>query len=57
MNHAHHYIVDTPNGPTSEGRCKICGNVKKFPNYIEESFVSDFNVRRERRELQRAGVR
>ena len=57
MNHAHHYIVDTPNGPTSEGVCKACGMTKKFPNYIEEYFVSDYNVRRERRELQKAGVR
>jgi len=57
MNHAHHYIVDTPNGPTSEGRCKTCGKTKQFSNYIEESFVSDYNVRRERRELQKAGVR
>lgn len=57
MNHAHHFIVDTPNGPTSEGVCKECGATKKFPNFIEESFVSDYNARRERRELRKAGVR
>ena len=57
MNHAHHYIVDTPNGPTAEGVCKACGATKKFSNYIEEYFVNDYNVRRERRELQKAGVR
>ena len=57
MNHAHHYIIDTPNGPTSNAVCKTCGAEKKFPNYCEEYFVSDYNVRRERRELQKAGVR
>ncbi len=57
VNHAHHYIVDTPNGPTSEGVCKTCGATKRFPNCIEEPFVGDFKARRERMALQKAGVR
>ena len=57
MNHAHHYIIEMPNGPMSEGVCKVCGNTKKFPNYIEETYVADFNARRERMALQKAGVR
>ncbi len=57
MNHAHHYLIAPPNGPTSEGVCKTCGATKKFPNYIDEPFVGDFKARRERRELQKAGVR
>jgi hypothetical protein len=57
VNHACHWVLPTPEGPYAEGTCKICGNQKKFPNYIEEYFVSDYNARRERRELQKAGVR
>ena len=31
--HVHHWIIDSPNGPTSEGRCKSCGAEKDFINY------------------------
>ena len=31
--HAHHWILDTPNGPTSRGECKHCGATREFPNY------------------------
>lgn len=57
MTHAHHWLIDVPNGPYSDAVCKTCGLTRRFPNYIEESFVMDYNVRRERRELLRAGVR
>jgi hypothetical protein len=29
--HTHHWILDTPNGPTSTGRCD-CGAAKEFRN-------------------------
>jgi hypothetical protein len=57
VNHAHRWLIEMPNGPTSNAVCKTCGAEKQFPNYIEESFVMDYNVRRERRELQKLGVR
>lgn len=57
VNHAHHYIVAPPNGPTSEGVCKECGATRTFPNFVEGSYVADFNARRERMLLQKAGVR
>ena len=28
----HYFLVDTPNGPTSDGRCKHCGEVRTFCN-------------------------
>ena len=29
---AHHWLIDAPGGPTSEGRCKNCGETREFPN-------------------------
>lgn len=31
----HHWIIEPALGPTSEGRCKICGEVKTFLNVVE----------------------
>ena len=28
----HHWIIESPNGATSPGRCKICGEEKPFRN-------------------------
>ena len=33
----HHWILQTPNGPTSEGTCKRCHQVRSFLNYVEAS--------------------
>ncbi len=30
----HHWIIKRANGPTSEGRCKRCGEKKAFVNTI-----------------------
>ena len=27
---AHHFVLESPNGPTVEGRCKLCGAVRTF---------------------------
>jgi hypothetical protein len=29
----HHWLIDTPTGPTSMGKCKLCGERKEFRNY------------------------
>jgi len=34
---SHYWIIDSPNGPTSVGRCKYCGAVKEFDNYLPYS--------------------
>ncbi len=33
---AHHWVIATPNGETSHGRCKRCGLEKEFPNSAED---------------------
>jgi hypothetical protein len=30
----HHWVIESPDGPTSRGRCKLCGAVKEFSNYL-----------------------
>lgn len=32
----HHWVIDTPNGALSGGRCKRCGADKEFRNSSEE---------------------
>lgn len=29
----HHWVIETPNGPTANGVCKYCGEIKEFYNY------------------------
>ena len=31
---AHHWVIDSPNGPTSSGVCKLCGATQDFVNSI-----------------------
>lgn len=33
---AHHWVIATPNGETSTGRCKVCGTEKEFPNSADD---------------------
>jgi hypothetical protein len=33
---AHHWVIATPNGETSQGVCKICGLERQFPNSAED---------------------
>ena len=32
----HHWVIASPNGATSTGRCKVCGMQKEFPNSAED---------------------
>jgi hypothetical protein len=32
----HHWVIDTPNGALSEGRCKRCGATRGFRNSSED---------------------
>lgn len=32
----HHWVIEMPEGATSKGVCKLCGEVKMFDNVIEE---------------------
>ncbi len=31
----HYWIIETPQGPTSQGKCQKCGSSKDFLNYYE----------------------
>jgi hypothetical protein len=31
----HHWIIDSPEGPTSFGRCKLCGATAEFTNELQ----------------------
>ena len=31
----HHWVLAPPDGPTSKGACRSCGNERDFENYIE----------------------
>ncbi len=35
--HNHHWVISAPNGPTSTGTCKVCGENRVFPNSSEDS--------------------
>ena len=32
----HHWVIDTPNGAVSGGRCKRCGVIREFRNSSED---------------------
>ncbi len=35
----HHWIIDSPEGPKSYSRCKLCGAVAEFYNTLINAFV------------------
>jgi hypothetical protein len=40
----HRWMIEPPNGPTSEGCCANCGEVRLFPNSGLESIGERWNV-------------
>lgn len=38
----HYWIIEPATGPTSMGRCKLCGAEKEFYNYIPDSWLEGF---------------
>lgn len=35
----HHWIIEMPNGPTSQGCCKVCGARREFFNNPEDARI------------------
>ncbi len=33
---AHHWVIDSPDGPTSKGVCKLCGSISEFNNSVPQ---------------------
>ncbi len=36
----HHWLIETPHGVMSQGRCKRCGANKRFPNATEDILLA-----------------
>ena len=45
--HAHHWLISEPEGESSVGRCKSCGETREFKNWLADS---DFITNEERRQ-------
>jgi len=37
----HHWVIESPKGPTSKGVCKYCGAEREFLNYWADFFWED----------------
>jgi len=37
----HHWIIESPTGPTSRGVCKYCGAEREFANYWGDFYWED----------------
>jgi hypothetical protein len=35
--HAHHWVIASPQGEYSLGTCKVCGKSRKFPNSADDN--------------------
>ncbi len=40
---AHYWICEGQHGPTSESRCKYCGEIAKFRNAINRELDNKYN--------------
>ncbi len=37
----HHWLIQAADGPTSNGVCRICGELREFKNYLETATWGD----------------
>ena len=42
---AHHWVIESPSGPTSRGLCALCGAENDFPNYVQYPGGSDIRFK------------
>lgn len=43
----HHWLIESPNGPTSDARCQRCGATRQFRNHHDDSYYNMTIVERE----------
>lgn len=55
--HAHHMIIETPNGPTSRGRCKSCGYTHDYTNWFEDALTKELRIGNKRNNNKRLNLR
>ena len=44
----HYWIIETPDGPISPGRCRLCGEEKEFNNSIEWTYRVQYRGKKEK---------
>jgi hypothetical protein len=37
----HHWVIQSADGPVSNGSCQICGEIREFKNYVESATWGD----------------
>ena len=40
---AHHWIIETPDGPLSKGVCRLCGEERDFNNSTDDKYTWPLN--------------
>ena len=40
----HHWVIQPADGPISNGSCQICGENRKFKNYVESATWGDSRI-------------
>ena len=40
----HHWVIQPADGPVSNGSCQICGEDRKFKNYVESATWGDSRI-------------
>ncbi len=39
----HHWIIETPDGPISKGKCQLCGEEREFNNSMDYKYTWPLN--------------
>lgn len=55
--HAHHMVLETPNGAMSRGRCKTCGYTRDYQNWIEDGGIIEKRKGNERNNRRRLDLK
>jgi hypothetical protein len=37
----HHWVIQPADGPSSNGSCQVCGEIREFKNYVESATWGD----------------
>ena len=37
----HHWVIQPADGPSSDGSCQVCGEIREFKNYVESATWGD----------------
>ena len=52
----HYWIIEPAAGPTSDGRCQICGRTKTFNNFVQASTWGDEQAAKKKAQPRFAGL-